>query len=51
VSEWEILWEPKENSKLIELKEEINRIIEENLEDVESDIKDINNMERALADK
>jgi hypothetical protein len=29
VSEWEILWEPKENSKLIELMEEINVIIEE----------------------
>jgi hypothetical protein len=43
VREWERLWELKGISKLIKLEEEINGIIEETLEEDESDIKDIHN--------
>jgi hypothetical protein len=42
VSERERLQKLKENNKLVKLKLEINGIIEEILEDNESDIKDIN---------
>jgi len=39
----------KENSKLIKLKEDINGLIEEPLEEDESDITDINNLMHAAA--
>jgi len=44
-------WLPKlqENSKLINLKEEMYRIMEELLEEAELDITDINNLKHAAA--
>jgi len=44
VSEWERLAKLRQKCKFIWLKEEINGIIEEILEEEESDIKDINNL-------
>ena len=44
VSERESLPKLKDSSKLIKFKEEINGIIEENLEEVESDMKCIHNL-------
>jgi len=44
VSERESLPKLKDSSKLIKFKEEINGIIEENLEEDESDMKGIHNL-------
>ena len=44
MSERESLPKLKDSSKLIKFKEEINGIIEENLEEVESDMKCIHNL-------
>jgi hypothetical protein len=49
MSEREKLPKLKTNSKLIKLQEEINRVIEELLEEDEMDITDINNLIYAAA--